>query len=117
MQIVFYVSCATIPISILMPLVGSPTVMLVLFAVNMVVGSIAYGPGTAAFQLITPNRMRAQVSAVYMFCYNVVGLAFGPLIIALFTDYLFKDPQDLKYSMALCTAALSPISLLITCRD
>lgn len=114
MRIVFYASCATFPISIMLPLAGNPALALVLFGVNTLIGSLAYGPGTAAFQLITPNRMRAQVSAVYMFCYNVVGFAFGPLVVALFTDYLFHDPQDLKYSMALCTAILGPIAFLVT---
>jgi len=114
MRIVFYSTCATIPLSILLPLAGDPITMLVLLGLNTIIGSLGYGPGTAAFQLITPNQMRAQVSAIYMFCYNVIGLAFGPLVIALFTDYLFNDPQDLKYSMVLCSVALSPLVLFLT---
>jgi len=113
MRIVFYCSCAMVPVSVLLPLCGNPMIMLVLFAMTTIISSIGYGPGTAAFQLITPNQMRAQVSAIYMFCYNVVGLALGPLIIALFTDFMFKDPQDLKYSMALCAAMLGPLAFIL----
>jgi hypothetical protein len=35
---------------------------------------------------------------------NVVGLTIGPTGVALFTDYVFRDPAALQYSVA-CVAA------------
>jgi len=113
LRIVFYTILISLPVSIIFPLLPDPYVMLVLYGVVIFVSSLGIGPATAAFQLITPNRMRAQVSALYMFCMNVIAFAMGPLIIALFTDYLFKDPQDLNYSLSLTAAALGPIAVLL----
>jgi len=36
----------------------------------------------AAVQLITPNQMRAQVSALQLFMTNLFGLALGPSAVA-----------------------------------
>jgi hypothetical protein len=33
--------------------------------------------------------------------------------VALFTDYLFNDPGDLKYSMALSTGIMGPLTILV----
>lgn len=113
MRIVLYALMATVVLSVIFPLVGDPALMLALYGCNIFVASLGIGPGTASFQVITPNRMRAQVSALYMFAMNVVGFALGPLVVALFTDYLFEDPQDLKYSLSLCAAILGPIAVLV----
>ncbi|CAL1691788.1 putative L-galactonate transporter [Brevundimonas subvibrioides] len=113
MKIVFYALMASIGLSATFPLVGNPYLMLALYGCNIFVASLGIGPGTAAFQVITPNRMRAQVSAIYMFAMNVVGFALGPLVVALFTDFLFNDPKDLKYSLSLCAVLLGPIALLV----
>jgi hypothetical protein len=44
----------------------------------------------------------------------VIAFALSPLIVALFTDYLFRDESDLKYSMVLNTAIWGGLSLLVT---
>ena len=113
LRIVLYATICTMFVSMIFPLVGDARLMLALYGLNIFIASLGIGPGTAAFQVITPNRMRAQVSAIYLFSMNVVGFALGPLVVALFTDYLFKDPQDLKYSLSLCAAILGPCSVLI----
>ena len=58
--------------------------------------------------------MRAQISSLSQFCTNVLAFALAPLIVALFTDYLFKDPAALKYSMALCSALMGVLALIVT---
>jgi len=58
--------------------------------------------------------MRAQVSSVSQFCTNVLAFAIGPLLVAVLTDYLFGDPQMLKYSISLSTALLGPLTILLT---
>lgn len=113
LRIVFFMILATIPLSILFPLIPNPWVMLVFYGLTIFVSSIGIGPATAAFQLITPNRMRAQVSALHMFSMNVIAFAFGPLLVALFTDFIFEDPNDLKFSLSLCAAILGPIAILV----
>ena len=72
-----------------------------------------FGVGIAAIQLITPNRMRAQVSAVMLFSTNLFGLAFGPTAVALLTDFLFNDDQMLRYSLLLLPVIVCPLSALL----
>jgi len=113
MKIVLWGMWITVPLSVIFPLVPNPWIMLALYAVTLFLSGVGGGPAIAAAQIITPNRMRAQVSAVSLFSSNVIAFAVGPLIVALFTDYLFSDPADLKYSMALAAAVLGPPAILI----
>lgn len=113
MRIVFFGMLVTVPLSITFPLMSSPWLVLGLYGLNLFISSLGSGPATAAAQVITPNSMRAQISAVKLFSSNVIAFALGPLIVALFTDYVFKDPQDLKYSMSLAAVVLGPPAILI----
>lgn len=72
-----------------------------------------FGGGLAALQEITPNRMRASISAGYMLLVNLVGAAGGPLAIAIVTDYWFKDPQSLPDAISLVCMVASPLSVVV----
>lgn len=52
-----------------------------------------------ALMVVTPNQMRAQTSAMYYLVVNVFGLTIGPTGVALFTDYVFRNPLALRYSI------------------
>jgi MFS family permease len=113
LRIVLYGLIALVPISIITPLMPNPWLVLTLQAVTLFLSAIGTGPAIASFQIITPNRMRAQVSSVSQFSTQVIALAIGPLIVALFTDYLFGDANHLKYSLSLCSAVLGPLTILL----
>jgi len=70
------------------------------------------GTAGAALQLIFPNQVRAQVSALYLFILNLGGLSLGPLMPGVFADYLFKDPKMIGAGLSL-TMAISGILMLI----
>lgn len=110
-RVMFYGLIAAVPVTAMMPLMPTPTLILVVYAVSIFISTLGIGPSIAAFQIITPNAMRAQVSSVMQFSTNVLAFAVGPLIVALFTDYLFDDPSQLRYSMALSTAILGPLAI------
>ncbi len=42
-----------------------------------------FAGGYAALQELTPNRMRAQATAVLLFAVNLIGGGFGPTLVAL----------------------------------
>ena len=67
----------------------------------------------AALMAITPNQMRGQVSALYVFIVNLIGLGLGPSIIAAFTDFLFGSDLAVGKSLALTAAILGPLGALI----
>jgi MFS family permease len=112
LQIVYYGLLCSVPIAVLAPLLPNPWWIVAAHALQVFIAGIGFGPSVAAFQVITPNTMRAQVSSLSQFGTNVIAFALSPLIIALFTDYLFNNPQDLKYSMALSAALLGPLAIL-----
>jgi MFS family permease len=70
------------------------------------------GTAGAALQLIFPNQVRAQVSALYLFALNLGGLSLGPLMPGVFADYLFQNPKMIGAGLAL-TMAVSAVLMLI----
>jgi MFS family permease len=58
-------------------------------------------PSTAAMQILAPNRLRARVSAVFLFFNSLIGLALGSVLIGSSTDYVFGDPRAVGTSMCL----------------
>ena len=93
-----------------------PTVTLVWIAifVSGLTFNAYNGVGPQAVNQVTPNQYRAQVSAVYLFVVNVLGLGVGPPLVALLNDQLFHDPLKIRFSLIIVvfSAALTAIALL-----
>src|SRR3984957_11399223 len=72
------------------------------------------GVGPMAINQVTPNQYRAQVSAVYLFVVNALGLGVGPTLVPYVNDHIFHDPIKIRYSLFIVVfcAALAAISLL-----
>lgn len=70
------------------------------------------GAGTAAISGITPNRMRAMTSALYLFMVNILGLVFGPLSVALLTDKYFHDTSMIRYSILIVMVLGTALALV-----
>ncbi|MEZ5891767.1 MAG: MFS transporter [Parvularculaceae bacterium] len=114
MRMVLYASIGLAPFAIAYPLAGTAELAIVLYALNTFIASLGIAPGNAALQVVTPAEMRGQVRALYQFVFNVIGYAAGPLIVALFTDYLFGAEDKLRYSMALLAFVLAPAAIFVT---
>jgi MFS family permease len=113
LRIVLYALLAAVPLSILTPLLPGAMLVLAGYALQMLVTGLGFGPGIASFQVVTPNAMRAQVGSVTQFSSNVLAFALSPLIVALFTDFLFRDPAQLKYSIALSALVFGPLAVFV----
>ena len=72
------------------------------------------GVGPMAVNQVTPNQYRAQVSAVYLFVVNALGLGVGPTLVPLLNDYLFHDPLKIRFSLIIVVfcAAVTAVVLL-----
>ena len=75
--------------------------------------SCGIGAAPTGLQLITPNRLRAQVSALFMLVLNLVATGCGPALTAVATDYLFRDVNLVGASLALVCGIAAPLSALI----
>ena len=93
-----------------------PTVTLVWIAifVSGLTFNAYNGVGPMAVNQVTPNQYRAQVSAVYLFVVNALGLGVGPTLVPLLNDHLFHDPLKIRFSLIIVVfcAALTAIILL-----
>lgn len=101
------------PSGIAASLAGSATSALLLFAVFLFGCAMPWGSAVAALQEITPNQMRGQVSAIYLFCLSLFGMGFGPTIVASFTDHVFDSDAALGSSMASTIAITGPLAALL----
>jgi MFS family permease len=113
MRVVLIATVASLPVTILYPLMPTPELALTGAALVQFIVSLGIGPGNAALQIITPNQMRGQVSAMYMFIFNIVGYGLGPTAVALFTDYVFHAESALRYSLTAVAAITAPLAVLI----
>jgi MFS family permease len=95
----------------LAPLVPVQWLTLTLISLNAIFAFTWVGVNAAVLQIVTPNRMRGQVSALYLFTTNAIGQGLGATSVAVATDYVFKDDQAVGGSIAL----VSFISVAIGC--
>jgi len=102
--------CLWIPFAVAMPLMPTPTLALIVFGINLFFAMMAPGPQNAALQSVTPNRMRGQATALFLFVFNIIGFGCGPTVIALITDHVFHDDSRVGSALALATAILGPLS-------
>jgi MFS family permease len=76
------------------------------------------GVGPMAINQVTPNQYRAQISAVYLFVVNALGLGIGPTLVPFVNDHLFHDPAKIRYSLVIVVfcSAMAAIALLLVVR-
>jgi MFS family permease len=101
-----------VPLS-LMPAVDSPYWALACLAVAFLFLGSPAGLPPAILQAITPNEMRGQVIAVYLFVVNLIGLAIGPSAVAAMTDFYFKDDLAVGSSLVIVTIMSSIVGVVI----
>jgi MFS family permease len=75
--------------------------------------ALPMGTAVAALQLIFPNQLRGQVSALYLFILNLGGLTLGPLLPGVLNDYLFKNERMIGSSVAITIAGASVLMLIL----
>ena len=92
--------CAA-PFILAFPLVGDANLSLILLAPVLFFGVMPFGAGPAAIPILAPNRMRAQLMAVYLLFANLLGAGLGPWMIAAFTDSVLQDPAAIRWSISI----------------
>jgi nitrate/nitrite transporter NarK len=94
-------------------LAPTPAATLALLAPAVFSLGLPFGSSFSAVQLIFPNQVRAQVSALLLFVINLGGLTLGPLLPGLFNDYLFHSEKMIGYSLALSIGIASLATAVI----
>jgi MFS family permease len=69
------------------------------------------GVANSAIQLAVPNQMRATLMSMMLLCSNILGLTLGSSGVAVLTQFVFRDPLALRYSISI----VATIAGLLAC--
>lgn len=113
MRLIFWIALLWLVPAALGPMAGNPELAVwasvpIVFFLNSY-----FALAIAALQGITPNRMRAQISALMLFMTNLFGLALGPSAVAALTDFVFADDAALAQSLSLLPLIVCPLAALL----
>ena len=106
-----------VPLSILATTVNDPTLALALACPFAFGASISMGLAPTALQLVTPNRLRGQISAAWMLFLNIITAGLGPTAVGWINEEVFGDPLAVGQSIAIvntASVALGGIILWLT---
>ena len=95
------------------PLMPDPWLAVGCATLGFMIGIGGAVPQNAALQSVTPNEMRGQVTALYLFVFAVIGMGIGPTFIAVFTDYMFADEMMLRYALSVSAVIMMPVAAAI----
>lgn len=112
MRVVVFGRLVGLP-ALLFPLMPNGWLALALSAMNLIVLGGTGACTNAILQIISPNRMRAQITAIFFLFYNLVGQGLSPWFIGLFTDIVLKDESHLRYALLAVSLLFMPASLFV----
>jgi MFS family permease len=98
-------------VTLAMQLSYMPAVIVLIFLQYML-GAFT-GTAAAALQIATLPDLRGRVSAAYLLVFNLIGLGLGPVAVAFFTDYVFKDEMRVGASLAATFISFAPLGALM----
>ena len=110
---IMYVSILALFPAVAAPLMGSKVLTLIMLFPATMFGGAYLGVMAASFQPITPNQMRGQTTAIYIFVTNIFGMAVGTSVLAAFTDFLYQDDNKLHLSIATANAIFYPSAVAL----
>ncbi|GIX23250.1 MAG: MFS transporter [Caldimonas sp.] len=100
---------AATPFLVATPLLPSATASLLAFGPGLFLSSMFISLGTSTIQLVTPNEMRGQISALGLMLTTVLGSVLGPSLVAACTDFVFADERRIGHALALTFALALPV--------
>jgi MFS family permease len=101
-----------LPIAFLPSASGLPSAV-TLFSIALFFASFPMPPSTAVIQLLAPNRMRSRISAMFLFCNSLFGLALGSVLVGALNDYVFTTPAAVTLSVALVVGISAAVGAVV----
>lgn len=112
MRISVYAGLGMIPFVIATPLIDSLYTAVALLCGAIFFLSVPQGMAPAILQIIAPNRMRAQLTALFMLVGVLAAYTVGPSLVAVLTDYVFRDEAALNHALALVCGVMTPLGVI-----
>ncbi|HXX21059.1 MAG TPA: MFS transporter [Candidatus Acidoferrum sp.] len=111
MRVATMAMAAVVPTGAAYLLVPDSHLAIVLLALPTFFTAIPIGLAPAALMQVTPSQMRGQVSAVYLFTINLIGLGVGPTAVASVTDHVFHNDAMVGSSLLIVGIAANIVSV------
>lgn len=109
LRVLFLANFLCIPFIVAGPLMPTPWLALGVSAIGGAIGAMGGAGYNSALQLSTPNAMRGQINALYLFCIAAIGGGLGPLLIGVITDTFARSEADLRYVLVGTRLLLAPL--------
>ena len=112
-RVAFTIALIALPFALAFPFASTAPLALALIGVTQCLISMPFGISPVALNEVTPNRFRARIIAVYLFCVNLLGLSLGPVGVALLTERVFGSPDRLPLALATMAVCTMPVAAAI----
>jgi hypothetical protein len=63
-------------------------------------------------QLVSPEHLRGQLTAVFLLCVNLTSWGVGPVLVGVLTQYVFNSPKQLGLSLAILGSASISLAVI-----
>jgi MFS family permease len=113
LRVVLIGKLLALPFGIMFPFMPNAYLAIIVSTIGLFFLSLTAAPLNAALQFITPHQMRGQVTALFLFVFNVIGFGLGPILVAFFTDYVFQAESQVGLSLAVTGLILGPLGTFI----
>jgi MFS family permease len=90
-----------IPCYVIAPLLPTPWMTIAVMTIGVFGASVATIASPTILMTGTPNEARGTAVALIYLVINLLGSGFGPTIVAVLTDYVFKDPSAIGWSLSI----------------
>lgn len=84
-----------------------------LLAPAMFFASFPMPISTTAMQMLAPNQLRAQISAIFLLISNLVAVGIGTTLVALVTDKIFENPLMVGTSLSIVGGIACVLSFVL----
>lgn len=84
-----------------------------LLAPAMFFASFPMPISTTAMQMLAPNQLRAQISAIFLLVSNLVAVGIGTTLVALVTDKIFENPLMVGTSLSIVGGIACVLSFVL----
>jgi MFS family permease len=103
----------SLPTAALAPLMPTASLTLAMMIPASIGPAISTAAGASAVVMITPNQIRGQTYALYMFTISILSLTLGPTAVALCTDFVFGSQAALNQSIAIVCGVAAVCSVVL----
>jgi MFS family permease len=101
------------PLGVLTTQAGDGWTALAWFAAFMFASSFPFAAAASGLQAVSPNRLRGQVSALYLFAINLAGIGLGSFLTGFVNDYVYADEARVGDSLTWIVTVAAPLSALL----